>query len=201
MKKSAQIISILFHPLLMPALGFLILFNSGTYLAYLPVEYKKMILLIVILCTMVIPLSMIPFFLYQKIIFSVQMSERRERYIPLVLSFLLFFFCFYLLQRIQIPPAYHAFSLGCMISVMAACIITSKWKISAHMIGCGGITGLIAYLIFYLHVNLEIYLIIIVLVAGITGTARMVLNTHKSSEIYSGFLVGFAVVSLVMFVY
>jgi hypothetical protein len=201
MKKPAQIISILFHPLLMPSLGFLILFNSSTYLAYLPLEYKKMIFLIVILCTMVIPLSLIPFFLYQKIIFSLQMSERRERYVPLILTFLFSLFCYYLLQRLQIPSAYQAFSLGCMISVMSAFIITSKWKISTHMIGNGGITGLIAYIIYYLHVNLEIYLIIIIFLAGLTGTARMILNAHKPSEIYSGFLVGFAVISVVMFVY
>ncbi|KPK87532.1 MAG: hypothetical protein AMS27_02215 [Bacteroides sp. SM23_62_1] len=201
MKKSAQIISILFHPLLMPSLGFLILFNSGTYLSYLPAEYKKMILLIVILCTLVIPISMIPFFLYQKIIFSVQMSERRERFVPLILSFLLFLFCYYLLMRLQIPPPYKAFSLGCMVSVLAAFIITSKWKISAHMIGNGGITGLITYLIFYLQINLEIYLIIIIVVAGLTGAARMILDAHKPSEIYSGFIVGFTVISLIMLMY
>jgi membrane-associated phospholipid phosphatase len=84
---------------------------------------------------------------------------------------------------------------------MAAFIITSKWKISAHMIGIGGITGLIAYLIYYLHVNLEIYLIVIVLVSGLTGTARLILNAHHPSEIYSGFLMGFAIISVVMFVY
>ena len=201
MKKPAQIISILFHPLLMPSLGFLILFNSGTYLAYLPVEYKKMIFLIVVLCTMIIPLSLIPFFLYQKIIYTVHMSERRERYIPLILTFMLFLFCYYLIQRLQIPPAYQAFSLGCMISVLAAFIITSKWKISTHMIGNGGIAGLIAYIIYYLHVNLEIYLIIIVFIAGLTGTARISLNAHKPSEIYTGFLAGFAVMSIVMFLY
>jgi len=201
MKNSAKIISILFHPLLMPSIGFLILFNSGTYLAYLPLDYKKMILIIVTICTLVIPLSMIPFFLYQKIIFSVHMSEKRERYIPLLVSFLLFLFCFYLLQRIRIPPAYHAFCLGCVISAGTAFIITSKWKISAHMIGIGGLIGLIAYLIFYLQVNLELYLALAILVAGMTGTARMMLDAHKPSEVYIGFLVGLTVIPAVMFIY
>ena len=69
------------------------------------------------------------------------------------------------------------------------------------MIGNGGIAGLIAYIIYYLHVNLEIYLIIIVFIAGLTGTARISLNAHKPSEIYTGFLAGFAVMSIVMFLY
>ncbi len=201
MKTSAKIVSILFHPLLMPSIGFLVLFNSGTYLAYLPLDYKGMILLVVAACTLVIPLSMIPFFLYQKVIFSVHMSEKRERYIPLILTFLLYMFCFYLLQRIRIPQTYHAFSLGCVISVGTAFMMTSKWKISAHMIGIGGLTGLIAYIIFCLQVNLELYLIIAILVAGLTGTARMIINTHKPSEIYSGFLIGLTVIPLVMFIY
>ena len=201
MKTPAKIISIIFHPLLMPSLGFLILFNSGTYLAYLPSDYKEKLLIIVLVCTLVLPLSLIPFFLYRKIIFSVVMPEKHERYIPLVFTLFLYVFCFYMLQRIRIPPAYHAFCLGCVISVGAAFLITAKWKISTHMIGIGGLTGLVAYLIFYLQVNLELYLIFIILAGGLTGTSRIILDAHRSSEIYSGFLVGFITIPAVMFIY
>ena len=112
MDKAARIISILFHPLIMPSVGFLLLFNSGTYLAYLPFEYKKMILLIVFLCTFVIPLSILPFFLYHKIISDINMSGARERFAPLVINFILFVLCYFLLRKVPIPPDYPAFCLG-----------------------------------------------------------------------------------------
>ncbi len=37
MKKiAAHTVSVLFHPVFAPVLGLLLIFNSGTYLAYLP---------------------------------------------------------------------------------------------------------------------------------------------------------------------
>jgi hypothetical protein len=200
MEKAAKIISVLFHPIIIPSLGFLLLFNSGTYLAYLPFDYKKMILIIVVLCTFVIPLSLIPFFLYQKMIFDIQLSQSRERYIPLVLSFSLFLFCYFLLRRIPIPPDYKAFCLGCTLSVLIILLVTHRWKISLHMVGIGGLTGLIGYLIVYMQVNLEFYLILTLLVAGLVGTARLILEAHKPFEIYTGFLVGYGVITAVMFI-
>jgi hypothetical protein len=200
MEKAAKIISILIHPIIIPSLGFLLLFNSGTYLAYLPFDYKKMILIMVVLCTFVIPLSMIPFFMYQKMIFDIQLSRSRERYIPLVLSFSLFLFCYFLLRRIPIPPDYKAFCLGCALSVLIVLLVTYKWKISLHMVGIGGLAGLIGYLIVHMQVNLEFYLILTLLAAGLVGTARLILEAHKPFEIYTGFLIGYAVITSVMFI-
>ena len=36
MERIARVISYIYHPLIMPTLGMLVLFNSGTYLSYLP---------------------------------------------------------------------------------------------------------------------------------------------------------------------
>jgi hypothetical protein len=199
-EKAAKIISVLIHPIIMPSLGFLLLFNSGTFLGYLPFDYKKMILIIVVLCTFVIPLSMIPFFLYQKMIFDIQLTRSRERYIPLVVSFSLFMFCYFLLRRIPVPPDYQAFCLGCALSVLIILFVISKWKISMHMVGIGGLAGLIAYLIIHMQVNLEFYLILTIIAAGLVGTARLMLEAHKPFEIYSGFLIGCIVITSVMFI-
>ena len=199
MNKAARIISVLFHPLIMPSLGFLLLFNSGTYLAYLPFDYKKMILLVVVLCTFVIPLSIMPFFLYQKMIFDINLSQTRERFAPLVITFILFILCYLLLKRVPIPPDYLTFCLGCAASVFIVLLVSSKWKISLHMIGIGGLAGLISYLIIKMQVDLGFYLILTILAAGLTGTARLLLNAHKPSEIYAGFLAGLIIIPSVMF--
>jgi hypothetical protein len=201
MDKAARIISILFHPLIMPSVGFLLLFNSGTYLAYLPFEYKKMILLIVFLCTFIIPLSILPFFLYHKIIDDINMTGTRERFAPLVISFILFILCYFLLRRVPIPPDYLSFCLGCAASAFLTLLVITKWRISLHMLGIGGLVGLLTYLIIKMQVNLGFYLILAIIAAGLTGTARLLLNAHEPFEIYAGFLAGFLIITSVMFIF
>lgn len=197
----AKIISVILHPLLMPALGLLIIFNSGTYLSYLPYDSKIKIFMLVTLCTIIIPLCILPFFLYNKLIISIQMNSRRERFIPLITGFLFYSFCYILVRRIPIPPSYHAFFLGTTIAVLCSLIISVIWKISAHMIGIGGLTGLIVFLIWSMHIDLQFLLILAIILAGLAGFARLQLKVHEPAQVYSGFVAGFFSVGLTMLLY
>jgi membrane-associated phospholipid phosphatase len=51
-----------------------------------------------------------------------------------------------------------------------------------------------------MQVNLEFYLIITIFIAGLVGTARLILGAHKPFEIYMGFLTGLIIVASVMFI-
>ncbi len=68
------------------------------------------------------------------------------------------------------------------------------------MIGAGGLVALIAFLAFSLQVDLQFYLGITVLLAGLTGTARIILKAHTPVQVYTGFLTGFSVVMLTMLI-
>ena len=46
-QRIAQLLSLLFHPLLIPTYGFLLLMNSDFYFAMLSFEAKKLLLLII----------------------------------------------------------------------------------------------------------------------------------------------------------
>jgi hypothetical protein len=198
MEKISKAISYLYHPLLIPSLGILVLFNSGTYLSYLPVDVKKWILLMVFLCTYVVPLAFIPFFLYHRLMMSIEMSSQRERSLPLILSLVFYGFCYVLVRRISIPHLYHTFMLGSLLTLLASMLVTFRYRISLHMVGAGGLVALIGFLAFYLKVNLQFYLGIAVVLAGLTGTARLILKAHTPDEIYLGFLLGFTIVLLCM---
>lgn len=201
MEKISKAISYIFHPLLIPSLGMLVLYNSGTYLSYLPFGMKKWMLIIVFLCTYVVPLAFIPFFLYQRVIMNIQMGSRRERYVPLAISFFLYIFCFYLIRRISIPHLYHSFILSTLLSIMVAMLITLRYKISLHMMGFGGLVALIGFLAFYLHVDLRFYIGISIVLSGVIGTARIFLKAHTPGEVYTGFITGFSVVLLTLVLY
>ncbi|MBC8457671.1 MAG: phosphatase PAP2 family protein [Deltaproteobacteria bacterium] len=69
------------------------------------------------------------------------------------------------------------------------------------MVGLGGLTGLISFLIFSMRVNLEFYLIMTVIAAGLAGTSRLFLDAHRPSQLYAGFVLGLLTIPAVMWVY
>ena len=129
------------------------------------------------------------------------MKERKDRYVPIIITFFLFVFCFYLIRRIDIPSMFYSFLLGGLISLLITFFITIGFKISIHMVGMGGLVALIIFISFYVKVNLSFYLILVILFSGITGTARLLLNAHTPVEVYSGFVTGFAAVLATMMLY
>ncbi len=201
MEKASKAISFVFHPLLMPSLGLLVLFNSGTYLSYLPPEIKQWMFIIIFLSTCVLPLGLIPFMIYRNLLKDVYMQKRQERFLPLVVSLILYAFCFYLIRRIEIPRFYSAFILSSTLTVLTTLLITIGLRISIHMAGIGGLIALIGYLSFSMNVNLQFYLIVSVLLAGFLGTSRLLLEAHTPAEVYTGFLAGFGTVLISFMLY
>lgn len=193
LKDIPKTVSYAMHPLLMPMFGILILFNSGTYISFLPFEFKRSVFLLVAICTLGIPLFFIPLFLYRRIILNIQMNSSQERIIPLVLTTISFFFAYYLLSGSSVPKALQVFLLGSTLCVAFTLVITLKWKISAHMIGLGGIVGLIVSLAVFMHSNVMAYLILFIFLSGITATSRLLLDSHTPAQVYSGFGLGFMV--------
>jgi len=189
-KTTSKIVSVIFHPLLLPSIGMLILFNSGSILEYLPFQAKKIILLVVGVSTFVLPLTFVPFFIFQKIIKNVQMENNKERLIPFFITSILYLFCYYLLVRLGVPPTITKFILASTISVVILFLLSFKWKISAHMLGIGGLVGALIAISFRLNVNLEYFIIAAIIASGIIGYSRLQLETHKEYQIYIGWLTG-----------
>lgn len=196
-----QLFSVVLHPLLMPVFGLFILFNSGTYFSFLPVEFKRSVFLIVGICTLAMPLIFIPFFLYRKIITNIEMSSSQERIVPLIITAGLYLLAYYLMKNPAVPKALQVFLLGASLCVLANLFITLTWKISAHMIGLGGIVGMIVSLSLILHSNVISYLMLFLILSGLAGTARLLLNSHTPAQVYTGFAVGFAIMFSALFIF
>ena len=154
-KTLAKIFSILFHPILLPSIGMLIMFNSGSVLEYIPFQAKKVILLIVFVSTAVLPLTFVPFFIFQKIVKSVQMENAKERLVPYFVTAVLYTFCYYLLGRLGAPATINKLILIAALSIFSLFILSFFSKISAHMVGAGGLIGALIAVSFIFEVNLE----------------------------------------------
>lgn len=191
LKKGANIISLLFHPLLGPTYGMLFLLNSGTYLSFIPNDAKLIIYLITFIGTFVLPLAFMPFFLYKKIIKNIKMTVRRERIIPLLITSLAFYFTYFTISRLPFPAFMNKFFLYSSIIVIITLLITLKWKISTHLIGLGSFTGFVLYTGIKFGIDISNFLILVLLISGFTASARLYLKAHSNGQVYSGFLTGF----------
>ncbi len=195
MKTFSKVISTVFHPLLIPTIGLILIFNVGGHFAYMPFEHKRIVYLIVFLSTSILPLSLIPLFLLLGIIKSVYMKERKERLLPVAFTGLFYLLGYYFLVRFPVVPYFiQGFMLATLITILVAMFITFFWKISMHMIGIGGLAG--ALFALSQRFGLDIWLIFsaVVVVSGLVGSARLYLNAHTPLQVHTGFFLGFIVV-------
>jgi len=190
--KSAKIISIIFHPLLMPVYGMAIIFSAPTLLGYLPFNVKKLLLLIILVNNVLLPVSLMPFFIQRKIISSWNLSERYERNIPLILSTLLYGTTSFIIFRFPIPLFLKSFIFATLFLSVIVTLINFWWKISLHSVGAGALIGLIIVLSLKMLTPLEWYLIPAIIIAGLILSSRLRLNQHNPSQVWIGLLTGFS---------
>jgi hypothetical protein len=201
-EKFAILISWLFHPLLMPTLGTVLMLNIGGYMMYvLNPQIKMVITGIVFLNTFIFPVIGSFYLLRKGFLNSISMPTIQERRLPMLLTVIFYFFTFYILKQAPLPPVLYLMILGATLSVLLTLIITLIWKISAHMVGMGGLVGAIIGLSIKFSVNLQFLIIMLLIFAGLVGYARIKLNAHTHPQVYSGFLLGLgSMILLIVFV-
>jgi len=196
-ERIAKILTLVFHPLFVPLYMLLMLLNVNTFFAMMiPVKVKMLLSGLVFLTTIFIPL-LIVFVLYRlKMVKSFHLESREERIYPLLAVAVLYYLTYYLLKSFPISFIFSYYMLGSTFLTILAMIISFYRKISLHMIGIGGMLGLLMGLSLNLSLDLTWFVVAAIILAGFLGFARIQSNSHKPSEIYSGFLVGAGVMFL-----
>ncbi len=191
-EKYAKAISLVFHPLLIPTIGFLVLMNSGFYFSLISTEAKIIVFIVVFLSTFLTPLiSLILMNISSR--FQLSMDKSTDRVVPLLFSAIFYYVGYFFLGRFSIYPVYRIFLIASIFIIIVLMLISMKWKISAHMAGIGGLLGALIALSLRLEINNSSLIAVLVGIAGLVGTSRMVLGKHNSLQIYAGFFLGFAV--------
>jgi len=201
MKKAAPLISNLFHPLIMPSLGLLIILNSGTYLALLDPAAKRAIMFVMALGTLIFPLMMLPVLQYRTLILkNGQEATKEERLVPQVIVLVLYIITFVYFKRLPLSQVIHAYVLSVAGTFFLVILVNLKFRISIHAAALGGLTGLIIALIFLYETPLQGLLMLSLLAGGLTGSSRLAQGDHWGA-ILSGFFLGLAVVLFTILVY
>lgn len=196
--KLAKFVSIIFHPVLLPTLGFLLLFISGFYDSMLTTDAKRFILLVIFFSTATLPmLAIVIISLNSK--FDVLMPNSRERIIPLLFTSVFYYIGFILLSRIHFIPMFKLYMIASVLLIVALLLISFKWNISIHMAATGALTATFFALSFRGGVNPVNAILIMVLVSGLVGTARLVLNKNSLLQVAAGYVLGFIILYPVIY--
>ncbi|MGB0933808.1 MAG: hypothetical protein ACPGU5_05970 [Lishizhenia sp.] len=200
MKVVAQIISIIFLPLLMPVYGLLITFysfsiqKSAFMLDNLFENPNKtsFLYLFIIFCFLAPALSLL-MLKFNNSVSSLELNDRSERKTPITITaiyyFILYFFLIYQDEGL-VPKVLLATSLAGGLSSLFALLINVKTKISLHALGTGSLLGFIlAYFETQTFFNFN-FIYLIIGVGLLTTWARLYLEKHNLKQIGLGYLVG-----------
>jgi hypothetical protein len=192
LRGAAQVLSYLLHPLWVPALvTWWLVFRHPLYALVLPDQASLRLFAMVIINTVLFP-GVVALLLWRLgFIKSLQMDTSRERIIPLNISLIFYFWAYYVSRNFEgTPVAMQQWLLGVFISSCATMFLNIFFKVSMHTVAMG---SLVAFCLLQQAGDVHWprwWLIAAVLVAGITGTARMIRHAHRPGEIYAGYLAG-----------
>ena len=199
--KLTKFISILLHPMFMPILALHLTLLVLPSLAFNLSQNLLLIYGILIFSTMVLPLISIFWLMQKGKVSSLEMSNHKERSLPLFKTVIWMSFGYYLLQNILFyAPILKAELLGAILIILLAAIISKFWKISLHLLGIGGVVGVFIALQI-MHGDFLYLLLLFILLSGLLGVARIKQKAHNYAQVYAGFLVGLSVELITLLVY
>ena len=187
--------SALLSPLMMPTYGM----NVSLWMSNLLVlthPAKLTVLSVIFLLTCVVPVALILLLKALKLIEDPHLNNRKERFIPYVITIVCYVASALYLASINAPEWLWMFMFGGGCAALVSMIVNFAWKISAHMAGIGGFVALVCRInadgdgIFEL---LPVICIAIV-IAGILGTSRIAMERHTFWQVIAGTVNGFVCV-------
>jgi hypothetical protein len=162
-------------------------------------ETKWRISLIVFMFSFLFPVLNIYILYKLKRIPALTLSNQSDRTFPYVMTSLFYFGLFYLLMDLNIWPSVKLFIIGGGLAILLTALINLRSKISAHMVGIGGLLGVLISVSYLIKFDMTAFYILVIVIAGLIGFARLKLEEHKPSQIYLGFFLGLTVQTILFY--
>lgn len=190
MKLFANIISGLFHPLLTVTYGVAIALTF-TYLVIYPPVMKLLLFGGAFLSTALIPGLFIYLMVKNGAAVDLELSDRRERVVPYLILITSILVCIFFMYKMMLPFWFLSLLIGACVALLLSLLINFYWKISAHMLGIGGLLGGVMGISRVHLINPYWGFIILIVIAGLVGMSRIFLKRHTPMQVYAGFCLGF----------
>ena len=188
---AAKVMSVVFTPFYLPIVGLACLLVF-TYLSLLPLMYKLYLLFAFWLFTVFIPTMLIRIYRHYQGWSLFELGSRERRVIPYVISIISYMMGYYLMTAVHVPFFVCAVLIAALVIQVACAIVNLFVKVSTHMAAIGGVAGALTAFGMVFGFNPVWWLCLVLIVAGLVGTSRMVLRQHSLNEITFGFLLGTA---------
>ena len=197
---AARVVSIVFTPFYLPLVGLMVLFYMS-YLRLMPWEYKLQVLSLVFLFTVLMPSLLIRIYRHYHGWTLLELGVKERRMLPYVISIVCYFTCVYIMDQLHIPHFMGSIVTAALLVQVLCALINVQWKISTHSAAIGGVAGAIVVFAFIFNFNPMWWFCLVLLLAGILGTSRMILRQHTLPQVVVGFFVGFfcSVAAIVFF--
>lgn len=186
----AKGLSVVFSPFYAPMWSLIGLFMFS-YLKLFPLFYKVIVLGVVYCFTVLVPWLSIRVFQHTNRLSRWQMSHRKNLHVSYVLTLLSYATCLLLMYKTHVPLLIRNVVIAALVAQIICTFINLKWKISIHMVGMGGLTGIDFALSNMFFLNPLLPGCILILLSGLVGTSRIILRQHTLLQIIVGFAVGF----------
>jgi membrane-associated phospholipid phosphatase len=190
-QKLCKLISYIFHPALMPVVGYLLFFFL---LSSEPFGKRQILFLsLIFLGTFVVPAFFLLTLRYTGFISSLNMENRQERAIPFMFTTIFYTLLAYLMiQKVSYEIHVVLLTGGVALSMCLTTLVTLFHKTSVHTIGISGLLGfLFSFQVANNSLELLFPIVILFLLTGIVMSSRLYLKAHTPNEVWSGFLIGF----------
>jgi membrane-associated phospholipid phosphatase len=197
MKFAAKFISVVFHPLLFPAYGLMLLLSTNpTRFGHFGEKLHVLWFIIVFMLTFVFPVIWLTMMKRLEMIDTFSLETTKERIVPLIATATFYLWTTWMFKsnvHLKIPTDKLIFymMLGACIGIFITLFTNIFMKISLHTLGAGNLLGLLLPLVRLSTYDLRPVFLAAILLAGIIGAARLVLKAHTPREVYIGYLVGF----------
>ena len=189
---AARVLSMVFTPFYLSLVGLIALFTFS-YLSLMPWAYKLTVLTLVYLFTILIPTLLIHFYRNYHGWTLIELGKKERRVVPYLLSIVSYFVCYYVMHRFNIPHFMSNILMAALIIQILCALINVWWKISTHTAAIGGVMGALQAFAVIFGFNPIGWLCLVLILAGMVGTSRIILRQHSLRQVCYGFLLGLVV--------
>jgi membrane-associated phospholipid phosphatase len=185
----ARVISMIFTPFYLPIVGLIALFVFS-YMSILPIGYKLWVLALAYLFTILLPTLLIHLYRRYQGWSPFELSLKEHRMIPYVIAILCYFLCYYVMALKHIPQFMANILMAALLIQVVCAIVNVWWKISTHTAAIGGVEGALLAFSLLFGFNPLWWFCVVLIIAGMVGSSRMILYQHTLSQVIAGFFVG-----------
>lgn len=193
MKAIAHFISLLFHPILIPSYTVLfIVWVSPNIFGYISSQQSVFVIRTVVFYTLLYPLVIVLLMKQLGFIDGFTITDRRQRILVFIPMSFMFMWTYIVFYKEQVPHIITSMMMGATIALFLSMIVNIMVeKISIHAIGMGGMFAILLVTSGISLYNISWALMLVILLGGLVGTARLILAAHYPREVYNGYMLGF----------